>query len=347
MEAKALIQLLNFSRTLIQDGEIHFLCYRKVPTHPDEDRTSHEYHMAMWERQLTENPPNSNNQNENRKAILEYLEQEKRFGAFADAEEYADFIEGHLVFQVPPSQKNNMSFQHSYRMTQIGRFEKYPSFEHSRFFGAGHMCNVFSNVTNPLVGWMPQQFSNKPNHGHFVRDNKQWESDVILLTYLPPTNSINETTAVVQLSKSDSGKDIYIVTDQPFKNAKAKIYVRLKDGLPEVFREEYYYQSDSLNADGEGYWLRLVKMYRDFERVPSLNIRVPKVREDQEMRGKDGVIRLHTVITVKEMDFNIGLPQNYFYWSESELDTDDGHRKHINTTRLRITGAYTPQEKTK
>ena len=346
MEPKTLIQLLNFSRTLIQDGEFHFLYYSKCPILPDE-QTPYEYRIAMFERQLRENPPKSKDPEGTRKLILEYLEEEKRYGAFSDTEEYASFLEGHLVFQALPTQKNNLSFQHAYRMTQICRFENYPSFEHSRFFIAGRVCNIFSNGSNPLVGWMPQQFSNESEYGHFIRDNKQWKSEVNILTYLPPVNPIDEDAAEMQLSESDNGEDIYIITDQPFENAKAKIFVRLNDSLPEVFRVEYYSKSDSPNADEEGYWLRLIKLYRDFERVPGLNIMVPKVREHQEMRGKDGRIRIHKIITIKEMDFNLGLPQNYFDWNEDELNTDNGRRKHINATRMSITGVYIPQEEIK
>lgn len=347
MESKTLIQLINFSRTLIQDGEIHFLLYASDPS-PPEGPTRHQHMMSMWEKQLQENPPESKDLEATRQLILKYIEGEKKYGKFVDSKEFFGFQEGHVVFQVPQQQKMEQSFEIAYRMAIINRFENFPSFEHNRFCGAGYQYNLFSNVSGQLKGSFPSQFSNKANHGYFVREDAGWEPHVISLHYLPPINSIDETTAEVHLSQTDTGGGrVYTITDYPFERTKVKIYVRLKNKLPEVFREEYYYQSDSPHADEEGYWLRVVNQYRDFERIPDLNIAFPKVREEQEFRAVDRFMRFHTIITIKEMDFNLGLPTNFFDWNEAELNADDGFIKHISESRVSITGAYVHQEGTK
>lgn len=60
-----------------------------------------------------------------------------------------------------------------------------------------------------------------------------------------------------------------------------------------VFKEEFYYQSESPYADTEGYWLRKIDMYRDFELVEALSIAFPRVREAREFRSSDRFMRHH------------------------------------------------------
>ena len=347
MEANTLIQLLNFSKTLIQDGEFHFLYYVKYPTHPDDVGSEHQNMRAMWEKQLRENPPKSENPEALRKTILGYLEREKEYGAFRGTDEdIGAFLEAHVVFQVLPG-NSKLKLPFAYRVAHISRFENYPSLGHLRFFNGGRERNLFSNGSQILVDGIPNQFANDRRRGNLVLNKELYEFTVVTATYLPPSNPIDETRAEVHLSKTDMGKTVYIITDYPFENVKVKVYVRLKNGLPEVFREEYYYRSDSPHADTEGYWLRQIKMYRDFERVETLNIAFPKVREEQEFRAIDRFMRARTILTITEMDFNLGLPQNFFDWNEAELNTDDGFRKHINDSPMKITGAYEPHEETK
>ena len=77
MESKTLIDLLNYSRALIQDGEIKFIYFSQFPTHPDDVGAKHRKLVTGWERQLRENPPKSRNPEALRKEILRYLEEEK------------------------------------------------------------------------------------------------------------------------------------------------------------------------------------------------------------------------------------------------------------------------------
>ena len=82
-------------------------------------------------------------------------------------------------------------------------------------------------------------------------------------------------------------------------------------------------------ADEDGYWLRVATDYSDFEEVKSLNLSFPKVRDTREYRSVDRFVRRRTVLTIKEMDFNLGFPANFFDWDEAELTYDDGRRRHI------------------
>ena len=335
MDTKTLIQLLNYSKTLIQDGEIQFLYYQKFPTHPDDVGEETRMLIAAYEEDLREVSSEENL----RKRVLGYLEDEKKYGGFRGSEKDATFFEGHLVFQVPSTEK----FQQVYRITQISRFENYPSFGHLQYFSAGGAFAVFSKgPTQNLVDWLPNQFTNDRARGTVTRDKEYYSIPVIDTTYLPPSNPIDENHAQMSLLKTDNGETIYIITHLPFEKTKAKVYVRLKAGLPEVFREEYYYQSSSPHADAEGYWLRLLKLYRNFERIETLNIAFPKVREDQEFRDVDRFMRMHSVVTIKEMDFNLGLPTNFFDWDEAVLVGDDGKRKFISDDPLIISGGYEP-----
>ena len=319
MDPKALIQLLNYSSSLIQDGEIKFLLYRKFPVHPDDLGGSHQRLIANWEKQLIENPPKSKNPEALRKDILGYLEREKRYGKFSDSKDRFIFIEGNLVFQN----------QFVYRMEATSRFENFPSLGSYRFFNGGGLFFFVSNGTNRLKGRLPEQFANDNRIGNFEWGKSVILPDALMAINLPSYHLINETQAEVQLTETDVGDLTYIITHYPIEKVKAKFYVKLKSGLPEVYREEFYYLSDSPRADSEGYWLRKVNMYSDFEWVEGLNITVPKVRELQEFRSEDGFMRHHGIMVIKEMDFNLGLPDNFFDWDEAEITNDSGKRKRI------------------
>lgn len=322
MDDRTLINLLNFSRSLIHDGEIKFLFYRQFPTHPDDIGKTHHNLIANWEKQLRENPPKSKNSMGIRKEILRHLEEEKRFGKFRDSKEMFTFVESSLVFQLLP--------HYAYRMEVISRFEKYPSLDSIRFYNGGAIYYFFSNGSKTLKGTTPGQFWNKRARGYLKWLKRPTQSEVNLAKKIPPTYFIDGTEVEVHLLNKNIDETVYIITHQPGTVIKSKIYVRIQDGLPEVTREETYYKSDSLQADAEGYWLRKVTMYSDFERVESLNITVPKVREEQEFRGSDGYMRRRSLMIIKEMDFNLGLPMNYFDWDFSELNNDKGSRKSIS-----------------
>ena len=320
MDAKDLIQLLNYSKTLIQDGEIKFLFYEQFPRHPDDVGDIQRFFLNDYEKQLRENPPRSENPAALRKEILIHIEEEKKFGKFRD--KLLSFVEGNLVFQGTP--------QYGYRMEVISRFEGYPSFESLRFFNGGSLFYFFSNSTKTLNGILPGQVANDRRLGSVRRVDFTEHPEVIMATGLPPTISINETEVEVCLLDNNIDEPVHIITYRHSEKTRTKVYVQIKSGLPEVTREETYYKSDSPHADAEGYWLRLVNTYSDFERVDGLDITVPKVREEQEYRGSDGFMRRRTVMVITEMDFNLGFPTDFFDLDESELANDEGRRKMID-----------------
>ena len=326
MEAKTLIQLLNYSKTLIQNGELTYLVYEK-PMHPDEVGVAHRNMLAEWEKQLREEPPKSKNPEAIRKKILGYLEEEKRYGGFR--ENMLFFAEANLVFQVLPEKQASL-LRYAYRLRNIYLFEDYPSLEHHRFLGAGSQRYYFSNGSENLEWIPPSQLSNHDGIGLLARyDDIYHPIQLYRVEYLPLPNLSDATSYQVHLSETDTGETVYVITYFPYEKVKEIAYVRLKNGLPEVFREEFYSQGKSRIADAEGYWLRLVKMYRDFEQVEVLNIAYPKEQEVQEFHGVDGVMRIHTFIVIKEMDFNLKLPANFFDWDKAELIGDDGKHRHI------------------
>ncbi len=319
MDPKTLIQLMNYSNSLIQDGEIKYLLYRQFPEHPDELGREHQKLLANWEKQLVENPPKSKDPEALRKQLLGHLEREKRFGKFRDSKERFIFMEGNLVFQN----------ENVYRLEAISRFENFPSLDSHRFFNGGGLFFFVSNGKNRLKGRYPEQFANDNRIGYFEWEDGVIFPDVIMGIDLPASPPINESHAEVQFTETDNGDPTYIVTHFPYDKVKKKIYVKLKSRLPEVYREEFFYLSDSPHADAEGYWLRKVNMYRDFESVEELNITVPKVRELQEFRGKDMFMRHHGIMVILEMDFNLGLPDHFFDWDEKDITLDSGKRKRI------------------
>ena len=319
MESKTLIQLLNYSRTLIQNGEIKFLFYEQFPIHPDDVGNRQRVLVNNYEKQLRENPPKSENPAGLRKEILRHLEKEKKFGKFRD--KMFSFVESNLVFQNKP--------QFGYRMEVVSRFENYPSFDSTRFFNGGGLFYFLSNGTKTLRGCPPDQFANDRRTGSLERRDRAEHPEVIMAQGLPPTFSIDETGAEVRLLKDSIDHPVYIITYRPRGEIKKKVYVKIEAGLPKVTREETYYKSESSRADAEGYWLRLVKTYNDFEYVKGLNIAIPKVREEQEFRSVDDFMRRRTIMVIKEMNFNLGLPTDFFDWDESELTNDNGKRKRI------------------
>lgn len=328
MDAKTLIDFLNYSKTLIQNGELQCLVYRNLPVHPDDTGKEHRSMLAMWEKQLRENPPKSKNPEALRKVILEYLEEEKKYGRFWD--NYRIFFsELNIVFQVLPKEEEPFP-RYACRVNLVHLFDNYLSLAHKRFFSGNHQYYWLSNGAESLTGIHAYQFSNTRHIGTLERTEENVPLQLMETAYLPPSRQIDKTHAEVHLTETDTGETVYIITHIPDEKIKEKVYVRLTDGVPEVFREEFYYRSNSPNADAEGYWLRLVKMYRDFERVEALNLAFPKVREKQEFRGKDGFMRMHALLTITDMDFNLEFPVNFFDWDESALIGDSGRRRRVD-----------------
>lgn len=337
MDTKTLIQLLNFSKTLIRNGELKFTLYENFPTHPDDFGATQQKLVASWEKQLQENPPKSQNPEALRKELLSRLEQEKKYGHFRNEKFY--FLEINLVFQ---------EFPLAYRMEVISRFENYPSFKSFRFFNDGGLLYYFSNGTKNLKGSPPNQLAVDRRIGYLQRLKEDYIDTTVLNTrYLPPSLSIDEMHAEVRLLETDTSTPTYVITHYPIEKVKVMVHVCLKNKLPEVFKEEFYYQSESPHADAEEYWLRKVNLYRDFEQVEALSITFPKVREVREFRNTDRFMRHHSILIIKEMDFNLGLPANFFDWDESELTNDKGRRKRIRGDVKKEESPKTQKEVTK
>ena len=53
------------------------------------------------------------------------------------------------------------------------------------------------------------------------------------------------------------------------------------------------------------------------------------MREDHQFRRVDGFMRYRNIMIIKEMDFNLGLPDNFFDWDETEITNESGKRKRI------------------
>ena len=314
MGAQTLIPLLNFSKTLIQDAEITFLWYEKYPTHPDNVGRIQQKILAFREQELSD-VHKAPNPSILRRAILSSIEELKMYGEFRDADENFFFQEVNLVFQVVPNSTGRNS-QVDYRMEQISRFENYPSIGFKRYFNGGHQEFLLANAERGLSGYLPNQFATDNRIGdvspHSPEDNL-WR--ISFPCWFPPV-FIDETKAEMDLSESD-GEDVYVITHFPFQKVMGKVYVRVT-GLPRVIREELYYQSASPNLNEEGYWLRTVAEYNQFELIEGLNLAYPKVCEEKEYRA-DGFLRRIEIITIKEMAFNQGLPPNFFDWNTMEV----------------------------
>lgn len=321
MESKTLIKLLNYSNTLVQNGEIKFINYSHFPTHPDDVGKEHGKLIESWERQLRENPPKSKNPTALRKKILGYLEEEKKYGEFRETKEFFTFLAGNLIFQKHP--------QSTYRMEVISRFEKYPSLGSMRFFNGGGLFCVFSNGTNSFLWSPPNQFAKDRRIGRFEEREGTINVQVSSAREIPPNMFIDESKSEIRTLEKNTTSHDYIITYYPDEERKVIFYVRIKSGLPEIYRREHYYKGESPKSDADGYWLGLVKMYSDFERVETLNISVPKVREQYQFRRVDGFIRYHSIVIIQEMDFNLDLPPNFFDLGVTELtDDNDKHEKN-------------------
>jgi len=331
MDSKSIISLLNFSKTLIQDGELKFMFYERFPLSSNEVGEEQRQILAFREQEL-QDASKKPDADMLRKEILKAIEEEKKYGGFRDSENNFRFIEFNLVFRVTPYSTNHEEEQLDVWLTAFSRLEKYPSLGSKRFFNDGSFYVRVENTDQVLTQILPNQFANHPRRGS-VNKRKRDKNDMLIKssTGIPPTHFIHETLAEVEKSIL-SGKDIYVITHFPFEdddNVMAKVYVHIHEGEPKVFREEYYYRSESSQANSEGYWLRASTDYSDFEKVDTLNLSFPKIREQREFRRVDGFMRRHTVYTIKEINFNLGVPANFFDWDEVDLSGDSGGHKII------------------
>ncbi len=324
---KSIISLLNFSKTLIEDGELSYLYYQQFPTSPNEKGNRLREIVAFREQELRD--AKKKKDEALRKVILKNLEQEKKYEPFRESDAYFVFAEVSLVFQMRPDYATTGDGI-NYRMEAIDRYNNHPSLGHIRHFNDGYEYIFLGNGTDTLTVIRASQFKKILPVAGIEKEHKEDTLDEVNdIAGLPPSRFIDETRARVE-STEFSGEQGYIIHHFPFENDEdifVKVYVR-SSLIPEVFREEYYFQSDAPIANAEGYWLRLRMDYSDFQIVKELNIAVPKVRVYKEFRS-DGWQRRQSVYTLKEMSFNLGLPDHYFDIQETDLDDDKGNRKEF------------------
>lgn len=335
METETLIQYLNFSQTLIQDGELKLMLYRRFPTPPDEVGMEQRRMMAGFERELRELPDDAPDYEMRRNTILKYLEKEKKYGSFRDEDYNFVFSELNLTFVRSGSEEVG------YRLEDIFPLEHFPSLALKRSRGGGGQNFFFSNGTQSLRIRPPNPVKNIMMIGSIFKKNIQYDiwsmgfgySKVDDAIGIPFWHLIDIDKAEVSHSKLN-GEEVTVITDVSLpvegEIVKVLVYVRFVTGVPQVFREEFYYKSQSPRMDKDGFWLRSVYNYSDFETVENLNIAIPKVKEMIEYRNVDGFLRFHSVFTIKEMNFNVGFPANFFDWDEKELTNDNGESKNIH-----------------
>ncbi len=327
MDIKSIISLLNFSKTLIQDGELSYLYYQQFPTDPNKKGNRMREIEAFREQEIRDAEQKKNEAF--RKLVLRKLEREKKYEPFRESDDYFIFAEISLVFKMGTDSAKT-GHEIDYRMEIISQYDKYPSLGHIRHFNDGFEDLFLGKGTDFFTVTRASQFDEIPSFaGIELEHQKDTINEVIDIAVLPPLDFIDETRASVE-STEFSGEKGYIITHFPDKNDEkilVKVYVR-SSSIPEVFREEWYFKSDAPIANAEGYWLRLREDHSDFQIVDELNIAVPKVRVQKEFRS-DGWQRRQTVYTLKEMSFNLGLPEHFFDIQETDLDDDKGKRKKI------------------
>ena len=324
MESNTLIELLNNSKALIQNGELKFLYYLQSFMPEEEVGVAHREVLEDLEMQLQENPPKSADPERLRKLILEHIELEKKYGALEDSNDWFTFVEGNLVFQG----------KYTYRLEVISRFDKFPSLGSARFYGIGGHFWHFSNSSKYLEGLFPTHLKNSRLVGSLMgreleRPKDAYMFEISITRNIPgPVRPINPTKSKVELTKDDMGMPVYLINQYRKGIISLRFHVRLKDGLPEVFREDYFETKDPSIPEGQTHYLGAVRYYRNFDQVETLNIRVPKVIE-QQMLSPDGFIQSRVVILIMERDFNLEFPTNFFDWNEKDLATDEGRHKVI------------------
>ena len=313
MDAKSLINFLNFQATLIHDAEIKFLWYEKSLIPPDDIEKIQQQVLVLQTQELRE-VHNASNPDARRKAIMKNIEEYKKYGNFWYAEQHYFFKEINLVFRVR-SDSTTRRPQLDYRMELIDRFENYPTLSFKRYFNGGSQVFIV-NTNKGIRILLPNHFSND----RLISGISKWhDNNSMLITFpfqLPPI-FIDGTQVQMEISEF-AGDIVYVITHFPLEKVMAKVYVSVTK-LPKVIREELYHQSESPNANEDGYWLQSVAEYSHFVHVETLGIFVPQVYQEKEYRT-DGFLRRITKVTIEEMTFNKGFPSNFFDLNLEELE---------------------------
>ena len=325
MDLQSMVELLNFSKQLVQDGEMSFLCYDYVPRSAEEKDNALRDIIAFREKELR-NAEKKGGRKNLRPVILKNLENEKKYEPFQYSDAYFTFTECTLVFRMQEDYRRN---EVDFRLVITDRFGNHPSLGSTRYHNGGYEYIFLRSGEDILDLIRASQF-------HTIRGEctieKNRRSNRVFevtntVTFLP-SMYIDGASASMEYSEY-AGEKCYIISHFPKEDdfLKVKIYVRFFP-LPEIFREEYLFKGESPNAVEKEYWVRLSVDYSDFETIESISLAIPK-RQDQKEFRPNGELRRRTVFTIKEMDFNLGLPEDYFDLQLKDLDYDDGERKRV------------------
>lgn len=322
MDPNTLITYLNLSKTLIHDGEFKLMIYDKGLKRPEEIGKNQRKFIATHEQELDKT---SEKLKEKRKRILNDIEELKKYGGFRDSPKHFDFFEVNMVCQISSGitvdQQKYSRQSLNYRIEIIDRFDKYPSLAMQRFYNAPKQVISFPKAAGFELSY-PHQFAKSTSNIVGIIQDTNW---IYNFPPIYPVNFIDENNAKVTHEISSAGESITYISHFPFsdKTVRIKLYIRFVDGLPQVFQEEFHYKSNSPIADEDGYWVRIKNIYSDFQIVSSLNTPFPR-RMESRYYAEDGWQLEHEIISIKEMDVNLGLPANFFHWNGEELHLEDG-----------------------
>ena len=327
MDAQTLVSILSFSKTLIQDAEIKLLWYEHYPIPPEDMGEFVKKGIEYSRQEYRDAPQKTSNPEVLRKEILKDIESYETYGPFHDSDEFFFFEEGNLVFQRLPVATGQIP-QCNFRLETISCFDNFPSasdapfpsVDFARYYDGGRQEYRVVNSDQRLEITLPHQIDNGRIIGAIRVDTLEKEDS--LLSRFPlrlPPRHIDKAEVQIEPAKVN-GESVFILTYSPFEKVRTKTYVRIEN-VPQIFREEHYYKSESPNANEDGYWLRLVKEYKDFVYFETLGIAHPKFFEAKEYRA-DGFMRRATSIAIIEMEFNQGLPANFFDWNLQEYYID-------------------------
>lgn len=326
MDLQSMVELLNFSKLLVQDGEMSFLYYHYFPRSAKIKAKALREKIAFREKELR-NAEKKGDPKNLRPVILRNLENEKKYEPFRYSDAFIRFVEYTLVFRMQDDYRKN---EVDYRLLSTDRFGNHPSLGSTRYYNGGYEYIFLRSGEDTLSLYRASQFKTGRN---VCSIGKSRRSDLSLevgstVTVLPSLY-IDEVSASMEYSEY-GGEECSIISHFPKGDdfLKVKVYVRFSP-LPEIFREEYLNKGESPNADADGYWLRLSKDFSDFETIERISLAIPKKRDEKEFR-KNGELRRRTVYTIKEMDFNLGLPEDYFDWKLKDLNYDNGGRKKVS-----------------
>ena len=134
MDLQSMVELLNFSKQLVQDGEMSFLCYDYVPRSAEEKDNALRDIIAFREKELR-NAEKKGGRKNLRPVILKNLENEKKYEPFQYSDAYFTFTECTLVFRMQEDYRRN---EVDFRLVITDRFGNHPSLGSIRYHNGGY-----------------------------------------------------------------------------------------------------------------------------------------------------------------------------------------------------------------